>query len=187
MSEKLLHLPCYRCGESVGAFTQLEIVQMGDYSAWTEVLCFNCETDLPDEIPSLFGDWEEGDLVWIDDELFIALRSDDLRGDWVALMRASAHARARSCLSSSTYLNKEPLTDLPMGDVTTTSMICPVCLLGMAKHVVDGWRCDICNWYRPDVKVCPICDLGITLLGKSGWLCDICGYFEPVPSRDSEG
>lgn len=106
MTVELTYYPCCpRCRQPMGDVSGEEfreiVVCDGEFG-----LCFDCDPDSASTVPSLFWQWEEGDCFVIGGNEFWVEKRANSNTSLLWLSHARVRAPARSCLSSSTNLNK---------------------------------------------------------------------------------
>jgi len=135
---------CVNCGARMGEMSEEEfaslVIQDGDAG-----LCFDCDPDSASTTPSLFWQWKEGDVFVLGDASFVVSQRENSESSILWLSHTRALARARSCLSSSTYLNRfnddrpQWVKDLPQWK------LCPKCKDEVLTVFTDGWHCKNCG------------------------------------------
>jgi len=145
MTTGKIHRPtCMRCSRVLGDFSEDEyqaFLLSGDLGD----LCFDCDPESAATTPSLFWQWQPGDLFTLGEDVFCVADSNPQLLVNVGFS-SHAHERARAnCLSSSTYLNTTSKNrDAYLNRVRDT-MICPECDLGISERMGGAWHCDACG------------------------------------------
>jgi hypothetical protein len=142
-------LYCDRCKRSIADLGEDEIRDYGSEVGVIE-LCFDCDPDSAATVPSLFWQWMEGDVFVLDGECFLVqtFLSKGQKADRVT--HTHEQLRARSCLSSSTYLHKaSPNQSHETQNTVTDAKFCERCGSGDLLTLVEGMQCEDCGLWSP--------------------------------------
>lgn len=179
----LIFCSCDNCQCDIGSLSVEEFRAVyGDGQSGSSVLCFACDKDSSATVPGDFWQWRVGDSFVIDGQEFWVNRNCLGELKLRTLSHAHERARARDCLSSSTYLNTNPKK---RGDGQTEAPIKTVCLheaLTGDLFVLGLWTCEECGWQwqQPDEK-CPDCE-SVKALGGG----EYCYYHHALLTEQSE-
>jgi len=150
-TEKFYPICCVQCGAEVASLSPDE---WEDMSPWVEAsaLCFDCDSQSAATTPSLFWEWESGDVFVLGD---VKLRvEDDLRNLTALSTFSHTHvrdARANS-LSRSTYLNTSPKQDGEWVEVVGNNAKCFCGGHGRIERDSEGEHCLDCGQFKPVIQ-----------------------------------
>jgi len=113
-------------------------------------LCFDCDPDSASTVPSLFWQWQPGDLFTIEDFVFCVTDSNPQCLFNVGFSHTRMSDSARSCLSSSTYLHTSSKKNGARREKGENVKCCFMCETGWMVLEDDGWHCDTCDTYLPE-------------------------------------
>jgi len=177
---------CVNCGKFMGNVDINELEYVNEYP--DENLCFDCDPDSASLVPSLFWQWQSGDIFVLGDKEFMIAEHFGNGGEMFEVPHTRMSDSARSCLSSSTYLNTHPnqdhkwekaiRTNAKCSDCETVNLVeselglqCPECerIFALPEWVIiPAWIVNqppVGKAYGDGKKGCPDCDTVRTLGG----------------------
>jgi len=140
--EFILH--CHRCHAVIGEVSDDEILAV-IFTEHSGALCFDCDPESADTTPSIFWQWQDGDVFYIGGDMH-EVQSNSLLPHARAHERTHERARARG-LSSYTYLNRTQKNSAILGNGLEV-VTCDNCKgEGVNPDFNEGFLCSVCKGY----------------------------------------
>jgi hypothetical protein len=177
MTTDLLELYCDGCGEKMGDVTWEEFCAAGADDIRNDVFCFDCSPDEADKIHPFFWDYQDGDVFFLDGGIFEIVQEFPYYLKMVFLSHAHDLTRARSCLSSSTYLNTFPNQKVKWERAIRTNAKCSDCENVNLVENDLGLTCPNCKriFALPEWVILPVWLVGLDEREKK--------VHHPIPSE----
>jgi len=111
-------------------------------------LCFDCDPDSADTVPSLFWQWQERDRFFIDDTVFTVWQNGLQRVRTLPYSLTRMRAVMTRGLSSSTYLNNSTVERSQRDKEILSYRMCRECKSAVLDCWSDGWHCPNCKSFE---------------------------------------